>query len=135
MSLPLPTWNRNQGNRATALAEVGMAVQDMGRAENTLAERVAVAFRTYYSTRQRAERYRTSILPRAEETYRLSIEGFKGGQFEYLRVLQAQRAVAEARLEYNRSLGEAWRAAGEISGMRLEEVWPPAPPPAPLPKQ
>jgi cobalt-zinc-cadmium efflux system outer membrane protein len=58
------------------------------------------------------------------------MEAFKGGQFEYLRVIQAQRAVAEARLELNRSLGEAWRAAGVISGLLLEEVWP-GPPPGP----
>ena len=37
-------------------------------------------------------------------------------------MLQAQKAVADARLEYNRSLGEAWKAAGELSGLTLEEV-------------
>ncbi|HEX3146630.1 MAG TPA: TolC family protein [Gemmataceae bacterium] len=129
VSIPLPTFNRNQGNVSAALAEVGMAMQDVARAENVLAEQVATAFRTYSGSKQRAERYRTAIVPRAAETYRLSIEGFKGGQFEYLRVLQAQRAVAEARLEFNKSLGEAWRAAGEISGYLLEESWPAIIPP------
>lgn len=128
VSMPIPLWNRNQGNIRAAQAEIGVAVQDVGRVENDVAERLATAFRTYESARQRAERYKTSLLPRAEETYELSLKAFKGGQFEYLRVLQAQRAVAEARLEYNRALGEAWRAAGEISGLLLEEVWPPMPP-------
>ncbi|HVK16010.1 MAG TPA: TolC family protein [Fimbriiglobus sp.] len=130
VSMPIPLWNRNQGNIRAAQAEIGIAVQDVGRVENDLAERLATAFRTYGSARQRAERYKTSLLPRAEETYELSLKAFKGGQFEYLRVLQAQRAVAEARLEYNRALGEAWRAAGEISGLLLEEVWPLPPAPA-----
>ena len=78
---------------------------------------------------QLAEQYRDAILPKAEETYRLSREAFKGLQFEYLRVIQAQRTVAEARLEYNRALGEAWRAAAELSALLLEERWP-GPPPA-----
>ncbi|MBX9583267.1 MAG: hypothetical protein K2X87_23445 [Gemmataceae bacterium] len=39
-------------------------------------------------------------------------------------MLQAQRAVAEARLEYVRSLGEAWRAASEVAGLMLEDRWP-----------
>ena len=69
---------------------------------------------------------------RAEETSELSLKAFRGGQFEYLRVLQAQRALAEARLEYNRSLGEAWQAAGVISGLLLEEAWPVTPAPAPV---
>jgi cobalt-zinc-cadmium efflux system outer membrane protein len=135
LSMPIPVWNKNQGNVRAARAEVGSAVQDVGRVQNDLAERVATTFRTYASAKQRADRYRTSIIPRATETFELSVKAFKGGQFEYLRVLQAQRTAAEARLEYNRSLGEAWRAAAELSGLLLEEAWPPpgaaAPPPEP----
>ncbi len=134
VSVPLPVWNRNQGNIRTAQADFGSAVQDVGRVENDLTDRLALAFRTYSAAKQRAGRYKTAILPRAEETYNLSLQAFKGGQFEYLRVLQAQRAVAEARLESNRALGEAWRSAGEISGLLLEEAWPTAPTAtAPLP--
>ena len=89
--------------------------------------RVATALRVYASAFRRAEHYRTEIIPRAEETYGLSTKAFKGGQFEYLRVIQAQRAVAEARLEYTRSLAEAWKAAAELSGLLLEESWPDPP--------
>lgn len=128
LSAPVPVWNRNQGNIRAARAELGMAIQTVGRTENDLAERVATALRTYSAAVKRAEQYRIEILPRAEETYKLSLEAFKGGQFEYLRVVQAQRAVAEARLEYNRSLGEAWRAAADLSALLLEEWWPGTPP-------
>ena len=127
-SAPIPTWNRNQGNIRAAKAELGMAIQEVGRVENDLAERVAAAMRAYSAASKLAEQYRTEILPRSEETYKLSLEAFKGGQFEYLRVIQAQRAVAEARLEYVRALGEAWRAAAELSGLLLEEWWPGEPP-------
>ena len=128
VSLPIPTWNKNQGNIRTAKAELGVAYQDVRRVENDLAERVATALRAYSSSLKLAEQYRTDILPKAEETYKLSLEAFKGGQFEYLRVIQAQRVVAEARLEYNRALGEAWRGAAELSGLLLEESWPGIPP-------
>ena len=129
LSAPVPVWNRNQGNIRAAKAELGMAIQTVGRTENDLAERVATAFRTYSAALKRAEQYKTEILPRSEETYKLSLEAFKGGQFAYLSVIQAQRAVAEARLEYNRSLGEAWRAAADLSALLLEEWWPGPPPP------
>jgi cobalt-zinc-cadmium efflux system outer membrane protein len=129
----LPAWNRNQGNIRAAKAELGMAVQDVARAENDLAERVASALRTYSSALKLAGQYRADILPKAEETYRLSLEAFKGGQFEYLRVIQAQRVVAEARLEYNRALGEAWRSAADLSALLLEEWWPGLPPKPPVP--
>lgn len=127
MSVPVPVWNRNQGNIQTARAEIGEAVQRVGRIENDLTERLATAFGPYASARQRADRYRTSILPKARETYQLSLKAYQGGQFEYLRVLQAQRSLGEANLEYVRSLGELWRSASEIAGLLLEEEWPCAP--------
>jgi cobalt-zinc-cadmium efflux system outer membrane protein len=135
VSVPVPVWNRNQGNIQAAQAQVGEAVQQVRRVENDLTERLATAFGAYASARQRAERYRTAILPKTRETYQLSLKAYQGGQFEYLRVLQAQRSVAEANLEYVRSLSELWRSASEIAGLLLEENWPgsftDAPHPAP----
>ncbi|HEV3386834.1 MAG TPA: TolC family protein [Gemmata sp.] len=122
-SMPLSLWNRNQGNIQAAEAELGAANFEVARVENDLTDRIATSFRIYSSAQTRAERYRMDILPRAEETHDLSLKAFKGGQFEYLRVIQAQRAVAEARLEYNKSLGEAWKAAADLSGLLLEESW------------
>lgn len=130
VGLPVPLWNRNQGNIRTARAQVGEAVHEVGRVQNDLVSRLATAFGTYAPARKRADRYRTAILPRAEETYQLSLKAYQGGQFEYLRVLQAQRALVEANLEYVRSLGEMWQAASEVAGLMLEDEWPPSPPPA-----
>lgn len=132
LSTPLMLWNRNQGNIFSAKAELGAALQEMGRVENDLTDRVSVALRTFSSASQEAKQYRTEILPRAEETYRLSVIAFKGGQFEYLRVIQAQRTIAEAKLDYNRALSEAWKAASELSGYLLEEQWPLIPTPIPM---
>lgn len=130
-SIPVPLWNRNQGNIFAAKAQVGEAVNEVGRVQNDLVGRLAATFGTYAAARQRAEKYKAAILPKAEQSYQLSLKAYQGGQFEYLRVLQAQRAVAEARLEYLRSLGEAWRAASEIGGLMLEDEWPALPPPHP----
>ena len=75
VSIPLPTFNRNQGNISASLAEVGMAIQDVARAENTLAEQVATAFRIYSSTRQRAER----VQDRDHATGRRNVSSVHGG--------------------------------------------------------
>ena len=123
----IPVWNRNQGAIRAAQAELGMALQEAASVENDLADRVATAFRAYASARRLAELYRTEILPRATETFELSLKAFQGGQFEYLRVIAAQRAVAEARLSYNKALAEAWKGAAQLSGLLLEEAWPDKP--------
>lgn len=124
-SVPIPVFNRNQGNVQAASAEVGRSVANVARVQNLLLDRLAAAFGQYAAARQRAERYRKSVLPDANEAYRLALAAFQGGQFEYLRVLQAQRAVAEAKLEYVRALTELWLAASDIAGLLLEEDWPP----------
>lgn len=135
-SIPVPLWNKNQGNIFAAKAQVGEAINEVGRVENDLVNRLAASFATYAAARKRAEKYKAAILPKAEQSYQLSLKAYQGGQFEYLRVLQAQRAVAEARLEYLRSLGEMWRAASEIAGLMLEDQWPLAPAPvSPAPKR
>ena len=130
VSVPVPVWNRNQGNIRANQAELAQAVQGVRRVENELVNRLAAAFGRYGAARERAERYRTSILPNAQRAYQLSLAAYRGGQFEYLRVLQAQRSVGEANLVYNQALAEVWQAASEIAGLTLQEVWPPEPPAA-----
>ena len=124
VSIPLPVFNRNQGNIHAAQAELGRAMREVSRVQNDLTSRLATAYGQYAAARERADRYRTSILPSANRTYQLSLDAFKGGQFEYLRVVQAQRAAAETNLEYIRILADAWRSASEIAGLLLEEEWP-----------
>jgi len=124
VSVPIPVWNRNQGNIQAAQAQVAEAIQEVGRVENDLIERLATTFQDFAAARERAVRYRTAILPRARETFELSLKAYQGGQFEYLRVLEAQRSLAQARQEYVRAQGDSWKAASVISGLLLEEDWP-----------
>lgn len=134
VSVPIPVWNKNQGNIFAARAQISESLNQVGRVQNDLVNRLATAFSTYAAARKRAERYRTAILPKAQRTYELSLKAYQGGQFEYLRVLAAQRALSEAQLELVRSLGEMWQAASEIAGLMLEDQWPLAPA-APLPER
>ncbi len=124
-SMPLPIFNRNQGNRQAAAAEVHRAGAEIDSVRNSLVAKAATAFGQYDAARRRAIRYRDTILPDADQAYRLALAAFQGGQFEYLRVLQAQRAVAESRLEYLRALHELWSAACDIAGLTLEDHWSP----------
>ncbi len=124
VSMPLPVWNRNQGKISSAVAALGTAQLEVERVENELVERVSTAFRDYAAPRQRVERYRTGILPKAKEAYELSVKAYQGGVVEYLRVLDSQRAYVQANLEYVRAQGDAWKAASYISGLALEDEWP-----------
>jgi cobalt-zinc-cadmium efflux system outer membrane protein len=124
VSVPLVTRNKNQGNIRAARAEVMAATLEVTRVQNDLAERVATAFRKYAAAKARAERYRDVMLKKADENYQFVKTQLDRGVVEYLKVLQAQRAVSEAKLEFNRTLGEAWTAAAELSALLLEDTFP-----------
>ena len=124
VSVPIPFWDRNQGNILAAQAKVNEAVNQVASVENEIVDQLAFAFSAYASARKRSERYAQAILPRAQQTFELSRRGYQGGQFEYLRVLEAQRSLVEANLELVRSRGEMWQAASEIAGLMLEDQWP-----------
>jgi cobalt-zinc-cadmium efflux system outer membrane protein len=124
ISLPLPAWNRNQGGLMAAQAVASQAMHEVERIETELTEKVATAYRDYAATRTRAERL-DKARAKAEEAYQL-IAG-NDLTFTTIQRLVAQEAVSQARLEALKARAEAWKAASTLSGLTLEETWPPIP--------
>ncbi len=124
VAFPLPTWNRNQGNIMAARATLGDAEREVCRVETDLVDRLATAYRDYSSASRKVGRYRDAVIPRARELFQLAAQAEMAGQLDSLKVLEAQRSVEQARLEYVKSLGDAWKAAAAIAGLLLEESWP-----------
>ena len=135
VSASIPLWNRNQGNIRATEAELCAAMQEVGRIENDLTDRVATALREFAAARKRAFKYQ-SVVDRAEKAQTIATEDQRRN-LSPLMVLELQRSLRQARLERLKSLGDAWKAAATISGLTIEDNWPPAPtnpanvPPAP----
>jgi cobalt-zinc-cadmium efflux system outer membrane protein len=125
ISLPVPVWNRNEGNIAAAQAQVAEAAKEVQRVENDLTERVASAYRDYAAAKRRAERL-AEVRKKAEESLGL-IAGEKNFNFTTVQRLVAQQAVTQAAAEYVKARGDAWKAASALSGLTLEEQWPSPP--------
>jgi cobalt-zinc-cadmium efflux system outer membrane protein len=119
----LPLYNRNQGNIASAAADVARTAADVHSVELRLTERLALAFRRYQASYQQVESYRKQILPDAAESLRLVRLGYENGdpKYDYTAVLQAQRILVQTRLVYVQALGELWRAVGEIAGLLQQD--------------
>ncbi|MCA9114926.1 MAG: TolC family protein [Planctomycetaceae bacterium] len=119
LGIPLPIFNRNQGNIHLAVAEHRRAVSDLRRLELSLRVRLADAFRDYSQAQNQVSQYRNQILPTARENLDLTEEGYRAGEFDLIRVLTARRSVIEANLAYIRSLVSARQAHVEITGLLL----------------
>lgn len=123
-SVPVPLWNKNQGGIAAARAELGEAMNEVGRVQSELIGQVAMASEAYAAATARSESYVRTILPLAERNLELANKAFAGGEFDSLKVLQAQRAVGEARLEQVKALAERRQAAIDLAGWMLDDRWP-----------
>ena len=98
VSIPFPLFDRNRGNISAAQAELGAAESRLSAAllEAEAAVRSGSARLSAAETRLRAsqEGERT-----AEEAYRLTRLGYEGGKLDLVELLNAQRALAEARAQ------------------------------------
>ena len=119
--LSLPLFNRNAGGVAAARAEEIRAEAELRRLELSLRSRLAGEFATYLTAIRSSESYRTQILPRAEEAYRLYLARYKEMAAAYPQVLIAQRGLFDLSVRYLETLEDAWRSSLRIQGLLVGE--------------
>ncbi len=119
IAMPLPIFNRNQGNILRAQASLTAAQSELRRLELELFDRLATSFEQYVNARRRSDKYVKTILPNAKKTLELTQTGYREGEIEYLTLLTAQRTYYDISLEYLANLQEVWAQSMEIEGMLL----------------
>jgi cobalt-zinc-cadmium efflux system outer membrane protein len=123
LAIPLPIFNKNQGNILSAQAEVARTHAEVHQVELRLTERLTGAYQRYTSARRQARAYRERILPSAEEALRLVRTGYEKGdpKYDFTTFLQAEQTLAQARLAEVQARGDLWRAFAEIRGLVQDE--------------
>ena len=116
----IPLFNRNQGAVAESRAELGHAEKEVTRIELMLQARAADVFDAYLTNLRNAETYKSEIVPRAEESYRLYLARYREMAAAYPQVLVAQRTLFQVTDEYIQSAETAWMAALQLQGRLLE---------------
>lgn len=116
-TLPIPVFNRNQGNIRAAEGEWIAAEQAVRRLELELQSRLAPVYERYRNAKQQVERYREDILPNAKETLDLIQASYEAGESSYLALLTAQRTYFQTNLAYLDALRELWSAIWEMEGL------------------
>ncbi len=114
VAIPLPIFNRNQGNVLEALRRTDKARDELSLAATRLSNEVSLAYERLNAARQEVATLQRDILPGAQSAYDAATKGFELGKFSFLDVLDAQRTFFQARSQYLRALAEAHRSAAEI---------------------
>jgi len=114
VAIPIPIFDRNQGNLLEALRRTVKAHDELSATEIRLSNELALAYERLNLARQEVASLQRDILPGAQSAYDAATKGFELGKFNFLEVLDAQRTSFQAKSQYLRALAEAHRSAAEI---------------------
>ncbi len=126
MSVPVPIFNRNQGNIQHAQADIREACQEVARTKLALRDSLAEAFQRYETARIQVETLRDEILPDAKESLEVTVAGYKSGEISILQVLAARQTYFQNNLAYIQAWTEVRKVVTEIDGLLLTGALNPA---------
>ena len=119
VGVPLPFFNRNQGNISKAQSQLVAAQNEVRRVELELRQRLAAIFEQYENARQQVQKYSDDILPNAAKTLELVRSGYRQGENNYQTLLISQRTYFQANLAYLESLRQLRSSAVTLEGLLL----------------
>ena len=100
IAIPLPLFNRRQGEIETALGERSRQTAAVTFVGARIDKEVAQAYERFVASQRIVEEFFKKIVPQQEENFRLLREGYEAGQFRLTDVLLVQREFIEGRLRY-----------------------------------
>ena len=125
VSVPLPVFDRNQGNILRASAGIVRGENDREAAGNELIQQLADAVSRYESSRMQAANYRTSLLPDQVRTYRGIYQRYQEDReaVSFGDIVVAQQTLATLITSYVDLLNQQWRAFVDVNRLlQLEDV-------------
>jgi len=130
VGVPIPIYNRNQGNISRAQAELAAAQHEVKRVRLALEQRLAAVFEQYATAHQQVEKYTRDIMPNAHESLKLVSSGYRQGEFSYLVLLTTQRTYFQTNLAYLDALRDLRSATASLEGNLLSDSLQSSEPPS-----
>ena len=119
VGIPVPLFDKNQGNIRAAEAEEAMRRAELRRLKLSLRQRAASVYRDFETARIAESRYREEILGSATKNLNLITKGYQDGQVDFLSMLTAQRTLLNVQLTYLRSSRKLHNAVTKLNGHLL----------------
>lgn len=114
LSIPLPLFDRNQGNIVEANQRALKAEDEHRARQLALRHELRAASAQLESARNTQAQLRSVVLPVAQQTHDAAVRGFEAGKFSQLDVLDSQRTLLEARERLLDAQASAYQAASSI---------------------
>ncbi|MBK5435877.1 TolC family protein [Pseudomonas sp. TH32] len=118
VSMPIPLFNRNQGNVLAASRRADQARDLRNAAELRLRTETRQALDLWQTANTEVRSFNQQILPAAQSAVDSATRGFEMGKFNFLDVLDAQRTLIAARTQYLVATAQATDA-----WVRIERIY------------
>lgn len=119
IALPVPFFDRNQGQIYTSSQELYRASKEVERVQLVLRDQLTNTYRNYVQAKNEATRLQENVLPKLQKTLDLTIEGYRQGQVAYPNVLVVQDRYLQTSLNRINALTRARQIGAEIDGLQL----------------
>ena len=114
LSVPLPLFNRNQGNLLSALRRVDKAKTEVEVEHLRLSQALSSAHLRAELSQEQIVSMRQEILPAAQQAFEAAVTGFELGKFGFIDVLDAQRTLFQNRALYLRAVSDRYRSIADL---------------------
>jgi cobalt-zinc-cadmium efflux system outer membrane protein len=118
LSMPIPLFNRNQGNVLAAARRSDQARDLRNATELRLRTEIQTTLEQWQTANAEVKAFDQTILPAAQSAVDSATRGFEMGKFGFLDVLDAQRTLISARSQYIQAVSEATDAR-----VRIERIF------------
>lgn len=113
-AVPLPLFNRNQGNILDAQYRVAKARAERDAAESFVHAELVRVFEAFTAAYEQATTLRDVAIPKSRAVYDGVADGYAKGLFRYIEVLDAQRTLFELRGQYLQATAAYHSAAADL---------------------
>tara|TARA_R110002110_G_scaffold195770_1_gene405455 strand:- start:70008 stop:71294 length:1287 start_codon:yes stop_codon:yes gene_type:complete len=113
-SIPIPIFNRNQGNIVHAQAEYLKVSSEVESEYLILKEMAEKIYGQLISNSSEVRAYRDSIIPSAEKAYHQATQGYHSGRFSFLELIDSQRTLYKIQEAYLNSLLKFHEAKAQV---------------------
>jgi len=114
MSIPIPIFDRNQGNRLEAQQRIYQARDQRMAAELLLRSELTRVYESLRAAQGETQTLRDEVLPGAQKAFELTNRGYQLGKFSFLEMLDAQRTYFQNRTLYVRALANYQRLVNAL---------------------
>jgi outer membrane protein, heavy metal efflux system len=122
ISVPIPLFDRNQGQALAARYELARTRQAQRAAENRVRTALRASHQRVSAAHQRVSTISRESLPGAEAAYAQTLNAYRRGLFRYLDVLDAQRTLFGLRASYIEALESYHGAVADLERLSGEPL-------------